>query len=311
MKTIVLDDDPTGTQSATGVTVLLESDADLLTDALRHADSVYVQTNSRALDEATAVALIRRIRADGAGGRCPPRRRGPLRAAWRLDAAGPRLRRDRGLPRRRRGHAVRAGVPRRRSHHARRRAPTCASTVSTCQPTRASTPTTPCSGSPPASWSTTSRRSRAGSAVPVPLATVRGDAAALAARSPTRRPGAVIAPDAVDADDIAAIARAVDAATAAGSDGRRAVRRAARRGARRRHEPVAAADAAGRRAAARSCSCAVRTPRARPRSSSRWSRRGVPRPSSTRMPRCANPTPPAWRPPRRRVPTSRPARSRS
>ena len=65
MKTIVLDDDPTGTQSATGVTVLLESDADLLTDALRHADSVYVQTNSRALDEATAVALIRRIRADG------------------------------------------------------------------------------------------------------------------------------------------------------------------------------------------------------------------------------------------------------
>ena len=65
MKTIVLDDDPTGTQSATGVTVLLESDADLLTDALRHADSVYVQSNSRALDESTAVALIRRIRADG------------------------------------------------------------------------------------------------------------------------------------------------------------------------------------------------------------------------------------------------------
>ena len=65
MKTIVLDDDPTGTQSATGVTVLLESDADLLTDALRSADSVYVQTNSRALDESTAVALVRRIRADG------------------------------------------------------------------------------------------------------------------------------------------------------------------------------------------------------------------------------------------------------
>ena len=45
--------------------MLLESDADLLTEALRQADSVYVQTNSRALDEATAVALIRRIRADG------------------------------------------------------------------------------------------------------------------------------------------------------------------------------------------------------------------------------------------------------
>ena len=58
MKTIVLDDDPTGTQSATGVTVLLESDAELLTDVLRNADSVYVQTNSRALDETTAVALV-------------------------------------------------------------------------------------------------------------------------------------------------------------------------------------------------------------------------------------------------------------
>ena len=65
MKTIVLDDDPTGTQSATDVTVLLEFDADLLTGALRSADSVYVQTNSRALDETDAVELTRRIRADG------------------------------------------------------------------------------------------------------------------------------------------------------------------------------------------------------------------------------------------------------
>ncbi|RUQ96792.1 four-carbon acid sugar kinase family protein [Labedella endophytica] len=65
MKTIVLDDDPTGTQSATGVTVLLDSDADLLTDALTRADSVYVQTNSRALDEAAAVALVSRVKADG------------------------------------------------------------------------------------------------------------------------------------------------------------------------------------------------------------------------------------------------------
>lgn len=65
MKTIVLDDDPTGTQSATGVTVLLESNADLLTDALRTAESVYVQTNSRALPEPEAAALARRIRADG------------------------------------------------------------------------------------------------------------------------------------------------------------------------------------------------------------------------------------------------------
>lgn len=64
MKTVVLDDDPTGTQSATGVQVLLESDADRLEAALRDADGVYVQTNSRALDEASAVALVARIRAD-------------------------------------------------------------------------------------------------------------------------------------------------------------------------------------------------------------------------------------------------------
>ena len=38
MKTVVLDDDPTGTQSATGVQVLLESDADRLEAALRDAD---------------------------------------------------------------------------------------------------------------------------------------------------------------------------------------------------------------------------------------------------------------------------------
>lgn len=65
MKTIVLDDDPTGTQSATGVTVLLDSDADLIADVLSHADAVYVQTNSRALDEAAATALVSRVRADG------------------------------------------------------------------------------------------------------------------------------------------------------------------------------------------------------------------------------------------------------
>lgn len=65
MKTIVLDDDPTGTQSATDVTVLLESDVDLLSAALADADSVYVQTNSRALHEADAVDVVQRIRADG------------------------------------------------------------------------------------------------------------------------------------------------------------------------------------------------------------------------------------------------------
>lgn len=65
MKTIVLDDDPTGTQAATGVTVLLVSDAGRLTAALRDADSVYVQTNSRAIGEAEARALVAQIRTDG------------------------------------------------------------------------------------------------------------------------------------------------------------------------------------------------------------------------------------------------------
>lgn len=64
MKTIVLDDDPTGTQSATGVTVLFDSDADRLAEVLASSDAVYVQTNSRALPEAEAVALVRAIRED-------------------------------------------------------------------------------------------------------------------------------------------------------------------------------------------------------------------------------------------------------
>lgn len=64
MKTVVLDDDPTGTQSAAGVRVLLVSDADLLTEALRHDDSVYVQTNSRAIDEAAAVELVGQVKRD-------------------------------------------------------------------------------------------------------------------------------------------------------------------------------------------------------------------------------------------------------
>lgn len=65
MKTIVLDDDPTGTQSATGVSVLFDTNVDLLVAALRTADSVYVQTNSRALAESEAVSLVAKIKADG------------------------------------------------------------------------------------------------------------------------------------------------------------------------------------------------------------------------------------------------------
>ena len=66
MKTIVLDDDPTGTQSASHVTVLLESSATLIADALVEADSVYLLTNSRAISEHEAVALMNAIRSDAA-----------------------------------------------------------------------------------------------------------------------------------------------------------------------------------------------------------------------------------------------------
>ena len=64
MKTIVLDDDPTGTQSATGVIVLLDVDAASITRALREADSVYVLTNTRAIGEADAVELLASIHRD-------------------------------------------------------------------------------------------------------------------------------------------------------------------------------------------------------------------------------------------------------
>jgi len=66
MKTIVLDDDPTGTQSASNVVVLLESSADLIAAALTTADSVYLLTNSRSISEDEAIALMHSIRADAA-----------------------------------------------------------------------------------------------------------------------------------------------------------------------------------------------------------------------------------------------------
>jgi uncharacterized protein YgbK (DUF1537 family) len=66
MKTIVLDDDPTGTQSASNVVVLLESSADLIAAALTAADSVYLLTNSRSISEDEAMALMHSIRADAA-----------------------------------------------------------------------------------------------------------------------------------------------------------------------------------------------------------------------------------------------------
>ncbi|GAA2074625.1 four-carbon acid sugar kinase family protein [Pseudolysinimonas kribbensis] len=62
--TVVLDDDPTGTQSATDVTVLLRWDVDAIAEVLASEGSVYLQTNSRAIDEAAATALAERIRGE-------------------------------------------------------------------------------------------------------------------------------------------------------------------------------------------------------------------------------------------------------
>lgn len=64
LKTVVLDDDPTGTQSASDVTVLLDWDVALAKQVLRSHESMYVLTNTRALPEAEAVRLLMRIRED-------------------------------------------------------------------------------------------------------------------------------------------------------------------------------------------------------------------------------------------------------
>jgi uncharacterized protein YgbK (DUF1537 family) len=62
MLTAVLDDDPTGTQSASGVTVLLDWDTAAIVGALCDQRGVYLQTNSRAIAPPGAVALARRTR---------------------------------------------------------------------------------------------------------------------------------------------------------------------------------------------------------------------------------------------------------
>lgn len=64
VKTVILDDDPTGTQSAQHVRVLLDTSAKLIETELRTVDTLFLQTNSRAIDEASAVDLVRRIRDD-------------------------------------------------------------------------------------------------------------------------------------------------------------------------------------------------------------------------------------------------------
>lgn len=63
LNTVVLDDDPTGTQMATGVTVLLSWSARRIAEVLASEGSLYVQTNSRALEEPDAVGLVEALRA--------------------------------------------------------------------------------------------------------------------------------------------------------------------------------------------------------------------------------------------------------
>ena len=64
MKTVILDDDPTGTQCAQHVRVLLDPTAKRIETEMRSVDTLFVQTNTRAVGEDAAVDLVRRIRKD-------------------------------------------------------------------------------------------------------------------------------------------------------------------------------------------------------------------------------------------------------
>jgi uncharacterized protein YgbK (DUF1537 family) len=61
---VVLDDDPTGTQSVHGLPVLTEWSVESLVDELKRSPVFYVLTNSRALTEDAAVVLARQIGAN-------------------------------------------------------------------------------------------------------------------------------------------------------------------------------------------------------------------------------------------------------
>jgi len=64
-KVVVLDDDPTGTQTVHGVTVMTRWDPGNLADALLRPDpALFLLTNSRSMDAGAAAALNRRIAAE-------------------------------------------------------------------------------------------------------------------------------------------------------------------------------------------------------------------------------------------------------
>lgn len=224
MKTVVLDDDPTGTQSASNVRVLLVSNAELLEEALRDAPSVYVQTNTRAVDEPSAIALVRQVRVDAleAGRRLGEDVQFVLRGDSTLRGhvfaeteqfledendlmifvpafpAGGRTTRD-GV------HYVRTGdqdLPAHETEYAQDPVFPFASGVLTEFVAEKSTR----------------------SALPIPLDVVRGDAAALASLLVDAGPRTVAVPDAVTSDDIRLVA---DAIRTARSKGRAVIVRAA------------------------------------------------------------------------------------
>jgi uncharacterized protein YgbK (DUF1537 family) len=216
VKTVVLDDDPTGTQSASGVEVLLRCDADLLTDALSSADSVYVQTNSRAIDEAAAVVLVGRIRADAleAGRRLGE----PIRFVLRGDSTL-------------RGHvfaesavflegdAVLLFVPAfpdggRTTVDGVHLVRIAGEDVPAAETEYATDPVFPFASSRLTDYVA----EKAGRpAVAVPLAVVRGPVEGLVERLAAAHPGSVVVPDAVTNDDVRRIAAAVARAESAGT----------------------------------------------------------------------------------------------
>lgn len=60
---VVLDDDPTGTQAAENVPVVFDYSVACLRETLHANPACYVQTNTRAMSQASAVALVRDVRA--------------------------------------------------------------------------------------------------------------------------------------------------------------------------------------------------------------------------------------------------------
>lgn len=217
MKTVVMDDDPTGTQSAADVRVLLRWDAQSIGSALSNADSVYIQTNSRALSESDAVRLIDDIKAATtlAAGRLGEQVRFVLRGDSTLrghvfaeiDAiAGPSTVVVFAPAFPDGGRTTEAGV-----HYL------------TTADGKIPVDRTEYAADPVFSFSTAvltdyvaSKSGRAARSIPIDV--VRGSMESFVITLATLPPGTVAIPDAVTNDDIARIANAIETASAAGTD---------------------------------------------------------------------------------------------